>query len=177
MNDLLVDKHSRIAAVLEEFRAEISMPASALPQEVAQAVHFIHHHVFDPELNVSRVKAGCGFRNHNFSTRFKVAVGTGMRSYIEALRMRAADRLLIDGDLEVYLVGVAVGYGHPETFCRAFRRHFGCPPLARHRSTGGGDRVIGEALSCVECEAQPSSSRSSRASSRSAVVNPSSKLW
>ena len=55
-------------------------------------------------------------------------MGRGIREYIETLRLYAASRLLRDRRFEIYLIAMAVGYEHQETFCRAFRRHFGYPP-------------------------------------------------
>jgi len=131
MDHRLVSKHDRIARELKEFRTEVQTPDRRLPAQVSRVLDFIHRHLFDPQLNAGLVKARCGIRNHNISTRFKVLMGTGIREYIEQLRLQAADRLLRRREIEVYLVALAVGYDHPETFSRAFRRYFGCPPSAR----------------------------------------------
>lgn len=128
------ESFGRIAERLAPFREE---PPSAgkLPQDVARAVRFIHSHLFDAELNVNFLKARCGLRNNNFSTRFRQALGVGPREYIESRRLAAADLLLREEKLEVYRVAVAVGYEHIETFCRAFQRQFRATPAGR-RATG-----------------------------------------
>jgi len=99
-----------------------------LPRDIAAILEFIHAHVFESSLNVNTVKQGCRIKNNNISTRFRIVLGLGIREYIEALRLNAASRLLQGQRFEIYLVAMAVGYEHQETFCRAFRRHFGRPP-------------------------------------------------
>lgn len=124
----LVEKQERIARELERFQAEARPETHAFAREVADVLQSIHDNLFDPRLNVTSVKAWCAIRNNNISSRFRWAVGLGIREYIERLRLEAAAQLLRKGDLEVYLVAMAVGYDHQETFCRAFQRRLGLPP-------------------------------------------------
>lgn len=125
----LVDKQKRIAEELEKFLEDTYPDTRRIPHQIARVTHHIHRHLFDPDLNVGRVRSACGIRNNNFSTRFRTRLGLGIREYIEAMRLRAAERLLQGSALEIYLVALAVGYDHQETFHRAFRRRFGCTPL------------------------------------------------
>lgn len=130
------DKYERIATILEAFRSENrTVKPGGLPRDVGDVLAYIHDHLFDPDLNVNTVRAGCRLRDNNISTRFRMVLGRGIREHIEDLRMRAADQLLRETDLEVYLVAMAVGYDHQETFCRAFHRHFGDSP-SRARENG-----------------------------------------
>ncbi len=129
------EKYEQIAAALEAFRRENGPEQpDALPRDVREVLEYVHGHLFDPALNVTTVRAGCRLRDNNISTRFRMILGRGIREHIEHLRMLAAERLLRESDLEVYLVAMAVGYEHQETFCRAFHRHFGDSP-SRARET------------------------------------------
>jgi AraC-like DNA-binding protein len=101
-----------------------------VPPQVARLLNYVHEHLFDPELNVKVVKAQCRFYDNNVTLRFRSAVGTGMREYIERLRLEAAQHLLGSRSYPVYVVAMAVGYSYPETFCRAFQRLFGRHPSA-----------------------------------------------
>lgn len=123
----LTDKHDQMRRELDFFLQELPQ-AACPPRDVAAVLEFIHHHVFESSLNVNTVKHGCRIGNNNISTRFRVVLGLGIREYIETLRLYAASRLLQGQRFEVYLIAMAVGYEHQETFCRAFRRQFGCPP-------------------------------------------------
>lgn len=131
----LLDKQELIREVLSGFQAEIAAPRTELSWEVRAMLRYVHEHLFAPELNVGAVRRGCRLRNNNVSTRFRCAVGTGLRDYIEGGRMAAAKRLLRHDDLEIYLIAMSVGYEHQETFCRAFRRRIGCTPSEWRAST------------------------------------------
>lgn len=121
------EKHDQMRRELDFFLQELPQ-AACLPRDVAAVLEYIHTHVFESSLNVNTVKNCCRIRNNNISTRFRIVLGLGIREYIETLRLYAASRLLQGQRFEVYLIAMAVGYEHQETFCRAFRRHFGCPP-------------------------------------------------
>ena len=99
-----------------------------LPVQVAKAVVYVHRHVFEPKLNAAAVRTGCGVRNHNLTTFFHRTLGATLRDCIEGLRLEAAGRLLRSVPVEAFLIAAAVGYDNYETFCRAFRRRFGCTP-------------------------------------------------
>src|SRR4029077_5787481 len=112
----LLTKQARIDGELERFSDEVAPDVAAFPREIAEILRFIHNHLFDSALNAAAARRSCGLRNNNVSTAFRIAIGLGLREYIEALRLQAAQRLLRSGDLEVYLVAMAVGYDHQETF-------------------------------------------------------------
>lgn len=141
-------KHERIAAALEGFRREHQAEEDEdLPREVREVLDYIYDHLFDPRLNVSAARAGCRLRDNNVTTRFRKALGLGIREYIEQLRMLAAGRLLEESDFEIYLVAMAVGYDHTETFCRAFQRHFGSSPSqSRENVKKGGQETTSTAI-------------------------------
>lgn len=123
-----LEKARLIELELEEARLLLAFSYEPLPSDVEKAVRYIHAHLFEEALGVQEVKAGCGLRSNNLSSRFKLSVGMGIRAYIENCRLQAAMRLLWHEDLEVYLVGHAVGYAYPESFTRAFTRSVGCTP-------------------------------------------------
>lgn len=117
---------------LEWFSRQNRPDVADLPGDLGKLVLHIHENLFDVALNVSSAKRSCQMRNNNVTTRFRVVLGVGIHEYIEALRMDAAGWLLRECGVRVYLVAMAVGYAHLETFCRAFQRRFGCTP-SQHR--------------------------------------------
>jgi AraC-like DNA-binding protein len=121
-------KQMLIEEELKKFRLAIDLKPVGISGEVWSMLSYVHENLFDPMLNVNAVKARCGIRNHNVATRFRGSIGMGVRDYIEWLRMQAALRLLVHHDLEVFLIGLAVGYSYQESFCRTFHRIFGCTP-------------------------------------------------
>lgn len=117
---------------LERFCQQSPPEVAALPADIGRIIIHIHENLFDADLNVNTVKRSCRARNNNVTSRFRRFVGVGIHEYIEALRMEAAEWVLREGGSRIYLVAMAIGYTHLETFCRAFQRRFGCTP-SRHR--------------------------------------------
>lgn len=125
---ILSKKQDQMRRELELLLLQERPDTAYLPREIAALLDFIHSNLFDRSLNVSTAKSSCHIRNNNISTRFRTTLGLGIREYIETLRLEAAARLLRSHRFEVYLIAMAVGYEHQETFCRAFQRHFGYSP-------------------------------------------------
>lgn len=101
-----------------------------LPRELRELAACIHQNLFDPDLNVKRVREMCRVRDNNISSRFRRAMGMGIKSYIDEHRMAAASILLLSSDLSIFDVAMEVGFAHVETFYQVFRRQFGCTPGA-----------------------------------------------
>lgn len=132
----MIAQHQQIDQDLKQFLDEISTIPPGLPRQVVRVLSYVHENLFDPALNVKVVKAQCRCHDNNVTLRFHSALGTGLREYIERLRLTAADRLLRGSRYPIYVVAMAVGYTYPETFCRAFQRQFGCQPSSRRESAG-----------------------------------------
>jgi len=119
-----------VSALRKSIEEAGMLRAPGLPVQVSRALIYVHRHAFEPGLNAAAVRAGCGMRNHNLTTLFRRALGATLRDYIEGIRLEAAERLLRTVPAEAFLIAAAVGYDSYETFCRAFRRRFGCTPRA-----------------------------------------------
>lgn len=129
--------HHRMLITLREFLSGRRIETKSLPRDVARILRCVHEHAFLPDFNVTSARRLCGIRNNNISARFRNLVGVGLRGYIEDLRLDAARRLLETDSSEIYLIGMAVGYEHPETFHRAFyKRHQMTPRQYRRRAMG-----------------------------------------
>jgi AraC family transcriptional regulator of arabinose operon len=125
--DIVVQKRL-IMRELDNFKAAIELKASALPRDVQAILEYIHRHLFEPALKVIEARRQCGVKNNNIATYFRQMVGMGIREYIEHRRMQAAMQLLAHEELEIFLIGLGIGYSHEESFTRAFRRRFGRSP-------------------------------------------------
>jgi len=148
----LLEKQERMENDLDDFRRRLTDVPEDLPWEMREILEHVHENLFDSDLNVSTVRRDCRLHNNNISTRFRCSVGLGLRDYIEAARIEAAGRLLRHRDLEIYLIAMAVGYDHCETFCRAFQRRKGLTPSEY--------RIASPLATTTDREAQESSSRS-----------------
>jgi AraC-like DNA-binding protein len=102
-----------------------------VPLEVLNCLKFVHRHLFDRQLTVSRVKQNCNVNGSSLSAAFKYYVGRTPKKYINLCRVDAAARLLQQAELaETNLSHIAahLGYRRPSTFSKAFKRVTGCPP-------------------------------------------------
>jgi gluconate 2-dehydrogenase gamma chain len=122
-------QHAKIRLELRRFLDERPPPDVSCWQ-IRKVLAFVHRHLFDHALNVRGVREGCGLRDNNVSCRFKAEVGTGLKAYIDRLRLDAATRLLQDPEVTAATAAHAVGFRHLQTFYRAFRRHLDCTPTA-----------------------------------------------
>ena len=79
-----------------------------------------------------------GMSRASFADHFSRAMGSGPMEFVQAVRLRAAARLLENTGLPVKAVAAAVGYTDPNAFSRAFRGAYGMDPTAhRHHAVGG----------------------------------------
>lgn len=119
---------------LERVRLEFSTAGPSVSRPVREVLRYIHEHLFDPGLNVSVARLECGLRDNNVSSLFRHELGCSIKEYIEILRMKAARRLLEDERFSIFEIGQSLGYEHPQTFYRVFRRRFGCAPATGRRA-------------------------------------------
>ena len=128
-------KQRRITEKLIRFKNDLRKVNPDLPLLIRRMVHTIHERLFESDLTVTSLRERCQVSNNNASTQLRQATGFTPREYIELLRLQAATDLIKTGNIEIYLVAMAVGYHNPETFFRAFRRRFGCSPTMHRRPT------------------------------------------
>jgi AraC family transcriptional regulator len=112
-------------------------PARELPPDIQRVLSHIEENVFDPDLNVQRIKLECRLRDNNVSSRFRCYMGVTIRDYLESRRMEAAVDLLQEGGSTIMEVAFAVGYNNLQTFYAAFRRRYSCTPDAYRKEARG----------------------------------------
>ena len=91
----------------------------------------------DPELGVARLAEAAGCSRGHLSRRFRDAYGVSPYAYLLAVRLRHAQRLLLEGDAEAREVARHAGFGDAAHFNRLFRAHVGMPPGAYRRRARG----------------------------------------
>jgi transcriptional regulator GlxA family with amidase domain len=125
---------------LRRFLQESQPDFRSLPRDLTLMLSCVHSEAFDPELNVQTIRRRCNLRNNNVLTRFRSALGRSLHTYLLDLRLEAAQRLLAASDIEVYRIASALGFLHPETFHRIFRKRFSLTPH-QFRLAAGRDRL------------------------------------
>jgi AraC family transcriptional regulator len=93
-----------------------------------RALAFIDAHL-DAPVVLADVARAANFSAFHFHRLFAAHVGETLGTYLTRRRVElAAARLASQPRLSVLNASLAVGFGSPEAFARAFRKHFGCTP-------------------------------------------------
>jgi len=98
-------------------------------ETIRKAEEWIRMHCRE-EVRFEKLAAEVGMSPRNFIRRFKAATGVAPTDYLQRLRVRAARRMLEDGELSIQEVSQQVGYGDPAFFRDVFKRHTGLTPTA-----------------------------------------------
>lgn len=102
---------------------------------VRRAEEWIRQHCRE-EIRFETLAGQLGMSPRNFIRRFKKATGVAPMDYVQRLRVRAARRLLEDGQTSVQEVSEQVGYGDAAFFRAVFKRHTGLAPAVYKRKFG-----------------------------------------
>jgi AraC-like DNA-binding protein len=84
-------------------------------------------------LSLEQVAATVGVSLAHLQRSFRAAYGLSMLAYVQGLRLRRAQALLLEGELPVEAVAAAVGLASPSYFTRLFTRELGVSPAAFRR--------------------------------------------
>ena len=81
------------------------------------------------EISLNELAATKYFMNPNYLSRlFKARTGMGFSKYLLGLRMKKAEELLENGDININEVALMVGYTSPSYFIQNFKKYFGRTP-------------------------------------------------
>ncbi len=93
-----------------------------VPPRLKPMLAYIESHLFDPKLNVNRLKDACGIRDNSVAIHFHAAVGKPPHAYISHCRLETAARLLRDTDLPIWKISDLLGFSSIQVFSRSFYR-------------------------------------------------------
>ncbi len=99
-------------------------------------LRLIRDNLFDPGLNVERVRRTLGLKSNDATTRFRREVGEAIKRYIVLRRLEVACRLLIRTELSTHEIARMVGWKAFKSFSHTFNKRLGCRPRA-YRASGG----------------------------------------
>jgi len=95
----------------------------------------------DADWTLDAIAKHAGYAKHHFARAFTEIVGTPPIEYVRVLRIhRAAQRLAVDPDFDVFAAADQARYGSEKAFRRAFEREMGRTPGAfrrEHAATRG----------------------------------------
>ena len=95
--------------------------------------------------SITELAVLCGLSVRQLERKFRSAVCQSPKRWLNAMRLRAARKLLQDGG-SVKEAAFSFGYKHPQHFSRDFRKFFGVPPSCERRS-----RLISKSHRDGEC--------------------------
>lgn len=95
---------------------------------LTQIQSFCVEHYTDPSFSLSMVATQFYLSESNLSKLFKTHTGVTFSSYVENMRIRNAEELLLENKLSVKAIASSVGYANTVTFYNAFRRSHNCTP-------------------------------------------------
>jgi AraC family transcriptional regulator len=78
--------------------------------------------------SIADIAAHCGLSTQYFSRRFRERVGQSVGRFIAVSRLRRAERLLVETDLELKEIAYQLGFANSATFSTAFRNEMLVPP-------------------------------------------------
>ena len=109
------------AAALETME-RIRSDHERVPPRLKPMLAYIEGHLFDPKLNVNRLKEACGNRDNSVAIHFHAAVGRPPHAYISHCRLETAARLLCDTDMPIWKISEILGFSSIQVFSRSFCR-------------------------------------------------------
>lgn len=115
--------------ILRHCGAELEGSASLSPdlqKTLRIALEQTQDHLDD--WNTREAAAACGLSYNYFSHAFKMAFGISYTAYLESVRLREAERLLLTTDMEITEIAYRVGFGSASYFIERFRKCYGTPP-------------------------------------------------
>lgn len=92
------------------------------------SISFIEHQLSD-ELNIDELAKQTFFSRTHYKRLFQIVMGESVMEYIKKRRLQRAGMALCETDLSVLEIALKYGYVSHEGFSRAFKTHFGVPPL------------------------------------------------
>lgn len=95
---------------------------------IDRAKNFMRDNFANPELMLKTVADYVGFSEKYFSSRFTRESGCTFISYLNELRIRRAQELLLQTDMRIYEISEAVGYSSVEHFNQMFKKKTGTSP-------------------------------------------------
>jgi AraC-like DNA-binding protein len=104
-----------------------SCSPNAGSEPIAAAIAFLEAHMAQP-MGMDAVAKAVGLPRKQFYTQFSRETGMTPNDWLQRLRLRRAEQLLLSTDLTLESIAADVGYPGAPYFCRVFRKYLGRSP-------------------------------------------------
>ncbi len=110
-------------------------------REIKAAIDFIEQHL-NSQIRADDVAAAAGFSKYYFHRIFRSETGRSLYKYIQRRRLAQAASLLLNSNMQVIDIALALCFESQEAFTRAFKKCYGLPPgqyrkALSHLNSGG----------------------------------------
>lgn len=89
--------------------------------------------------SITELAALCGISVRHLHRQFHALTGSTVTAYVDYYRMNRAQALLSSRDMPIKIIAARLGFAHPNSFARAFRRATGMTPLHYRQSISVSD--------------------------------------
>jgi len=121
---------------VESLLAELMAAAARIPRETSHRPAWLSRIVerlaveFAERLTLDELSREAGVHPVHLSRVFRKCVGEGIGEYVHRLRVRAACEQILEPEISIAEVSLALGFADQSHFTRAFRRVTGITPAA-----------------------------------------------
>ena len=116
-----------MVALMRDYGEPVKAPPQDANAAARTAIGYIRSHYGEP-LDLDRLASEVGLSKYHFIRKFKEATGQTVVSYINAIRIERAERLLREGQFSVAAVAEACGFSNHSYFSKVFYRLRGMLP-------------------------------------------------
>ena len=127
-----IDTSGKLKARIEE-RKVVSVDRKLVDKVTA----FIEEHIIESELSVEQIAEAMGMSRTNIYRRMVAATGHTPSEFIKIVRLRHAERLLMQSGLTISEICYEVGFTSPRYFSKCYRDFYGYVPSKAKRNPGG----------------------------------------
>lgn len=100
-----------------------------LPAPLSRAMRIIEER-YDTPIQLSQVAETCGITPSYLCRLFSEHMDTNFVDYVNTVRLKVAEEMLIENRRSVKEIAYAVGYADPNYFSRIFKKYKGIPPTS-----------------------------------------------
>ena len=129
-----IDTSGKLKARIEE-RKVVSVDRKLVDKVTA----FIEEHIVESELSVEQMAEAMGMSRANIYRRMVAATGHTPSEFIKIVRLRHAERLLMQSGLTISEICYEVGFTSPRYFSKCYKDFFGYIPSKAKRTPGGDE--------------------------------------
>ena len=131
-----IDTSGKLKARIEE-RKVVSVDRKLVDKVTA----FIEEHIVESELSVEQMAEAMGMSRANIYRRMVAATGHTPSEFIKIVRLRHAERLLMQSGLTISEICYEVGFTSPRYFSKCYKDFYGYVPSKAKRTPVGDETV------------------------------------